>query len=452
MKSPIFLSLAISVVVVSAVSCCECKECSEEYPKLHGQITYFQEKHELYKALPINKGDVVFMGDDVADRGMWCDFYQTDIIKNRGIALEGTECSLYRIGDIAKCKPSKIFLSTGLFDLKKGERVVDIKDRIVKIAAKTKKISPKTELYYLSIIPDIGSKRVVGSLKDSAIVINEYLKDFFQERYIDIYTLLSDSTGYISDYYCFGDNRINGAGYEIISKAVAPYIGLTPQNTIALDPVMVSFDKSISPQEYYANFYKERYAHRSAHYMARVSIFHSIPNTTQKIVMLGNSITNNCWWDELLGISPFEIINRGISGDSTDGIIERLDEVKDENPAKIYMLTGINDLLENKELTKEGMWGKYELLLKSIREKMPQAELVVSTTLPLNPISKFYPGINEKVEFLNSKLEESAQKYNYRFIDLASHLKDSNGDLDLKYTCDGIHLLPEAYLIWKELI
>jgi lysophospholipase L1-like esterase len=249
-----------------------------------------------------------------------------------------------------------------------------------------------------------------------------------------------------------GDNRINGAGYEIIAKAVAPYIGLEARNTITNDPIIVHSDRSIDPARRYAQAYKERYAGRSAHYIARLSIFRSIPNTNQKVVMLGNSITNNCWWNELLERDAAEVINRGISGDTVLGILDRLDDIVDENPAKIYLLSGVNDMFEDSNVAKEEVWNRYQQLIEAICDRMPDAELTISTTLPVNPLTKLYPGINEKVAYLNSQLKANALKYGYNFIDLAPILSDKNGDLSAQHTCDGIHLLPSAYHMWKELL
>lgn len=451
MKKEALFSYIAALVLLTA-ACGQENKGEKDYPALHGQITYFQEKHELYQTFPVEAGDVVFMGDDVADRGIWDAFYGAGNIKNRGIALEGTECTLYRIEDIAKCRPAKLVISTGLYDLKRGCPVKDVKERIVEILTVAKQASPSSEVYYLAIVPDLGSKKVEGSVKDSAQAVNGYIETQFPDSFIAIDDLLCDESGYISPEYCVGDNRINGAGYEVISKAVAPYIGMKALNTIVIDPIMANADKSKSPETFYAEAYRERYKGRSAHYIARLSIFRSIPNTVQKTVMLGNSITNNCWWNELLEKDASDVINRGISGDTILGILDRLDEVADENPAKLYLLAGVNDMLEEPDITKEEVWSRYQRLLDAISEKMPDAELTISSTLPLNPMTKLYPGVNEKVNYLNECLKEGASRYGYRFVEVASLLTDENGDLSKEHTCDGIHLLPSAYHIWKGLL
>lgn len=432
-----FYFFAVALLFV-LFSCTDNYSSTGEYPALHGQITYFQEKHELYKTFPIKKGDIVFVGDDIIDRGIWDQFYGSDKVKNRGIALEGTECTLFRIKDIARKNPSRLFIATGLYDIKKGCSAKETQERIVQIVKEAKISSPRTKIYLLSIVPDRASMKVDGSVADTVKGINAYLKESFPNKFIDLTEVLCDKDGYIDQAYCIGGTRINGAGYEIIAKALEPYVGMKALNTVKNDPTH--------------GRYNELYTGRSAHYQSRLSIFKTLPNTNQKVIMLGNSLTNNCWWNELLGISSSEIINRGISGDTTDGILDRLDDVVDENPSKLYLLSGVNDLLEEPELTAEELISKYTKLIEAINRELPNTDFYIQSTLPLNPITKFYPGVNEKVAQLNLFLKDNAVKYGYSYVDIGTLMMDEKGDLSSANTCDGIHLLPAAYHLWKKLL
>ena len=40
----------------------------------------------------------------------------------------------------------------------------------------------------------------------------------------------------------------------------------------------------------------------------------------------------------------------------------------------------------------------------------------------------------------------------YKYIDIFSNLADSDNQLDVNYTTDGVHLNGKAYLIWKEAV
>ena len=83
----------------------------------------------------------------------------------------------------------------------------------------------------------------------------------------------------------------------------------------------------------------------STYYHQRVSLFRSLPQTTGDIVFLGNSITDGGEWTEMFA-DP-KVKKRGISGDSTSGVLNRLDEVYNRKPAKVFLLIGVNDLARN---------------------------------------------------------------------------------------------------------
>lgn len=434
-------SFALSLLLLCAVisSCVSNQTINEApYPTLHGQFTYFEEKNQLYSTFPIEKGDIVLVGDDMFDRGMWDSFYGSQKIKNRGIALEGTECTYYRIASIAEKHPSQIYICTGLYDIKKGKGTEETLERIIGTVSRAKVVSPRTKIYVVGIIADRAIEKLSSDslmLRDSIECINASLKEIYGQRFIDLSSVLRDSSGYISRDYTYDGVRINGKGYFEFAKLLSPYIGYKALN----DPY--TNDSTI-------DIYNTIHSGRSAHYRARLSIFNSLPNTSGKVLMLGNSLNNNCWWNELL--ESGEVINRGISGDTVDGILLRVDDVIEEAPRRIYLLTGINDFINDPTKSVEEVWNFYHALLEELRNRLPNSELFVQSILPLNPVSPYYEGRNEKAERVNRLLFEYSNSLNYTYIDLASELKDADGNLDIQYTLDGIHLLPSAYAIWKK--
>ena len=68
----------------------------------------------------------------------------------------------------------------------------------------------------------------------------------------------------------------------------------------------------------------------------------------QAVVFLGDSITQ-LWGDDLGGSFPgMKVANRGISGDTTRGVLIRLDEdVVRLHPSAVVLLIGTNDLEEH---------------------------------------------------------------------------------------------------------
>ena len=65
--------------------------------------------------------------------------------------------------------------------------------------------------------------------------------------------------------------------------------------------------------------------------MQRSSLFNKLSITSKDIVFIGNSITNGAEWNELF--PQKRVKNRGISGDTSEGVFDRLDAVVNVKPA-----------------------------------------------------------------------------------------------------------------------
>src|SRR5690606_18724659 len=88
----------------------------------------------------------------------------------------------------------------------------------------------------------------------------------------------------------------------------------------------------------------------STYYQQRISHFRTLPIKHGEVIFLGNSISDGAEWSELFNSS--NVINRGISGDKTSGILNRIDEIVRRKPSKVFLLIGTNDL-EHKVSIKE---------------------------------------------------------------------------------------------------
>lgn len=178
-------------------------------------------------------------------------------------------------------------------------------------------------------------------------------------------------------------------------------------------------------------------------YNHRKNLFEMLPPNDSAIVMLGNSITAWGEWPELLGVT--NVINRGIPGDHCDGMRERLDEVLRHRPSKLFLMAGVNDLAFH---SPDKVWPKYERLVHEILTKSPDTKLYLQSVLPVNNIVSPTAVDNEDVDALNTRIKEFAQAKNLIFVDVNSVLKDLDGNLDARYTLDGIHINGAAYLKW----
>lgn len=193
---------------------------------------------------------------------------------------------------------------------------------------------------------------------------------------------------------------------------------------------------------------KAKFMYDTPYYWDKKSHFETLPQADADIIFLGDSLTDSCEWQELF--RNVRLKNRGISGDTTNGVLNRLDEVIESKPRKIFIMIGINDL--NQGVKVEDILNNYKIILKYFQDKTPQTEVFVQSILPLNNQKFPNNGANNKIIELNARLKDLAQEFSFHYIDLYSSFLDSNNQLDEQYTIDGIHLNGQGYLVWKGLI
>lgn len=185
------------------------------------------------------------------------------------------------------------------------------------------------------------------------------------------------------------------------------------------------------------------------YYFHQTSLFQILPKSQTEIIFLGDSITDECEWAELLENS--KIKNRGISGDTTKGILHRLNDVVKFQPAQIFIMVGINNFIHY-DSSIEIILADYKQIITEIRVQTPNTEIFIQSVLPVNK-TKYRIGVNNNnIINLNLLLKELSQEFSLHYIDLFFHLSDSQNQLDERYTLDGLHLNGQAYLVWKQVI
>jgi len=184
-----------------------------------------------------------------------------------------------------------------------------------------------------------------------------------------------------------------------------------------------------------------------AYYYHKKEHFESLPDTPNEIIFLGNSITDNAEWYELFE-GKFNIKNRGIGGDDTDGILERLSEVTSSKPDKIFIMIGTNDLAYGKSANH--VIDNYRKIIARIKSESPATELYIQAVLPVDAIHYTRP--NDQIININNQLIEICREEGLTYIDLHSVFIDERGMLAKKYSIDGLHLNGQGYLEWKKVI
>lgn len=187
---------------------------------------------------------------------------------------------------------------------------------------------------------------------------------------------------------------------------------------------------------------------QSNHWKERVAEINAIQPGRHKIIFLGNSLC------ELFNLEEYfndpSMLNCGIVGDFTEGLLKRADGVIRLKPRKIFIEIGINDIIEQVPLTR--ICENYGKLIDRIKRESPATTIYILSNLPViirNP-SLFVANkdVNERVVRQNCNLKKLAEMKGVHFIDLHSALIRS-GNLEDLFLADGIHLTHKAYATWK---
>lgn len=190
----------------------------------------------------------------------------------------------------------------------------------------------------------------------------------------------------------------------------------------------------------------------STFYYQRASLFEKLPVTSKDIVFLGNSITNGGEWMELLGSTNMK--NRGISGDVTLGVYDRLSPIISGEPDKIFLLIGINDLSRN--ISEDTIVMNIGIILDKIKLESPLTRIYLQSIMPVNDRFGMFEGATKKwavIKPLNERLKLLAESKNAVYVDLFADLVEPGTEkLNPEYTNDGLHLLGDGYLKWVEII
>jgi len=144
------------------------------------------------------------------------------------------------------------------------------------------------------------------------------------------------------------------------------------------------------------------------------------------------------------------VLNRGVSGDFTQGVLDRLPEILRHKPQKIFLLVGVNDLIFGNEVSE--IEAVYRSIVQKIRSEAPDTELYLQSVLPLNNLLRKTGASNDKVQELNARILQIAHDYALPYLDIATPLKDADGNLAVKFSEDGLHLNGLGYMVWKNQI
>ena len=192
-------------------------------------------------------------------------------------------------------------------------------------------------------------------------------------------------------------------------------------------------------------------ANQDPYYARRATLFDELPIGKKDIVMLGNSLTDGCEFNELLGNR--HIKNRGIVGDIIQGLIDRIGPIIEGQPKKLFIMSGVNDI--SHDVSADSIARAMEKLIVMVKQGSPRTKIYLQSLLPFNNDVrewKLLKGRDHVVVEANALLEQVAHRQGVTWINLYPLFVDDQGRLRADLTNDGLHLMGKGYLIWRDAI
>ncbi len=181
--------------------------------------TYYEQKVSLFKLLPKTKNEIIFLGNSITDIGEWAEIWQNKNVKNRGISSDITFGVLARLGNVLLSKPAKLFVMIGINDIARNIPDSIILKNYQKIIDQIKKQSPKTVIYFQSILPtnnNFTEYKNHQNKNEHILFVNTALQMICAEEeivYVDLHSEFIDTNGKLNSLYTNDGLHLNGAGY-----------------------------------------------------------------------------------------------------------------------------------------------------------------------------------------------------------------------------------------------
>ncbi|MBS7786972.1 acylhydrolase [Flavobacterium sp. CYK-55] len=176
-------------------------------------------------------------------------------------------------------------------------------------------------------------------------------------------------------------------------------------------------------------------------------------NQSNKIILMGDSITEGWIINDADFFAQNHLIDRGISGQTTSQMLLRFrNDVIDLHPKKVVILAGINDIAENSgPISTEQIFAH----IKSMCDlaKTNQIKVILCTVLPAAEFP-WRPSVHpiEKVLLLNQMIRTYAQDQKIDLVDYFLAMKDPQNALPKIYSEDGVHPNKAGYEVMKNLL
>ena len=184
------------------------------------------------------------------------------------------------------------------------------------------------------------------------------------------------------------------------------------------------------------------------------------------IICLGDSLTYGygvrraqCWTELAAKMSGWNVVNRGICGDTTGGMLVRLreilrEEIGERDERCFLLMGGCNDIFFSGSST-----GARENMAAMAHQLFAEGEMPLIAVGP-GIADGSYPSMwSDLVDFPEAGrvirqyyewLERFCSRFGVRMIDFRGDFRDREGNIRTELYLDGLHLNPEGHRVMAE--
>ncbi len=173
----------------------------------------------------------------------------------------------------------------------------------------------------------------------------------------------------------------------------------------------------------------------------------------QRVVFMGNSITEGWAGADSNFFKQNPYINRGISGQTTPQMLVRFRaDVIELKPAAVVILAGINDIAQNTgPITIEQIFGNIVSMAELARAN--KIKVILCSVLPAADFP-WRRGLNPapKIVQLNELLQSYCRQQKHVYVDYYGAMNDGQGGLLSSLGYDGVHPNLAGYKVMEPLV
>lgn len=411
MKKRIFILVALLLLCTSVV---------------RADLPFRNHRFSSFSVLEVDTNSIVFLGNSITNMNEWWEMFDSNPnIVNRGNSGAVSPEWLTNLEMVITGKPKKIFLMIGTNDLGTAglNTPQQVASTIRKMFTRIKKESPRTEVYFQSILP--SSKRTESLL----LAANDSLKKMCPEfgyTYIDLWDSLYGIKQSTDGGLSYDGLHLTAKGYYIWGQKIKQYVGN--------DCV-------------FTNAALQNAGYGGSHGM-RYTIFADLPVKSTDVLIIGDEMVHGGEWHELLHSDKIKSRGTGwgYPGSSIEHVLNLTPVVLqgrtgNQAPAKMFVYAGVSDVNNTSDPATTAT--NYWQIVDKIHALCPTTKIYV---MALQPTATAATNTGKVVPF-NAAIKAKAEATDYvTYVDTYTPLVNSSTNVGNSKYFSGNYLYGLGYI------